>query len=157
QRAEEGNWLAAHMLPYLADPNRLDRYIATSQMGITIASLVLGAYGQSTLAPALAPWFEELGGMRGVAAQSTAAVAVLLLLTAAQMILGELVPKALALEYPTPVALYTFLPMQWSGRALAWFIVLLNGSGRVVVRLFGVSPGGHQHIHSPDELEYLIA
>jgi putative hemolysin len=157
QRAEEGNWLAAHLLPYIADAHRLDRYIATSQIGITIASLVLGAYGQSRLAPVLAPAFEGLGGMGVVAAQSAAAVTVLIVLTGAQMILGELVPKALALQYPTHVVLYTFLPMQWSGKALSWFISLLNGSGRALVGMFGISPGGHQHIHSPDEIEYLIA
>ena len=157
QKAEEGHWLAAHLFPYIADAHRLDRYIATSQIGITIASLVLGAYGQSRLAPVLAPAFEGLGGMGPVAAQSAAAIAVLVVLTGAQMILGELVPKALALQYPTQVALYTFLPMQWSGRELAWFISLLNGTGQAVVRLFGISPGGHQHIHSPDEIEYLIA
>jgi putative hemolysin len=67
------------------------------------------------------------------------------------------VPKALALQYPTHVVLYTFLPMQWSGKALSWFISLLNGSGRALVGMFGISPGGHQHIHSPDEIEYLIA
>ncbi|MSR35889.1 MAG: HlyC/CorC family transporter [Gemmatimonadetes bacterium] len=157
QRAEEGDWLAAHLLPYIANPHRLDRYIATSQIGITIASLVLGAYGQSRLAPTLVPLFEGLGGLSAAAAQSTAAVAVLLVLTALQMILGELVPKALALQYPTQVSLYTFLPMQWSGRALSWFITLLNGSGQLIVRTIGISPGGHQHIHSPDEIEYLIA
>jgi len=157
QRAEEGNWLAAHLLPYIANAHRLDRYIATSQIGITIASLVLGAYGQSRLAPVLTPLFAQLGGMGEAAAQSVAAVTVLLVLTVAQMILGELVPKALALQYPTQVSLYTFLPMQWSGKALSWFISLLNGTGQAIVRRFGINPGGHQHIHSPDEIEYLIA
>jgi CBS domain containing-hemolysin-like protein len=157
QRAEEGNWLAVHLLPYIADPHRLDRYIATSQIGITIASLVLGAYGQSRLAPLLAPLFEGLGGLSAVAADSAAAATVLVVLTGASMILGELVPKSLALQYPTHVALYTFLPMEWSLRALSWFISLLNGSGNVVTGAFGISPGGHRHIHSPDEIEYLIA
>jgi CBS domain containing-hemolysin-like protein len=157
QRAEDGDWLARHLLPYIADTKRLDRYIATSQIGITIASLVLGAYGQSRMAPALAPLFENWGGMGSVAAESAAAVTVLLALTTGAMILGELVPKSLALTYPTQVALYTFLPMQWSQRALSWFISLLNGSGEAIVKLFGMSPGGHQHIHSPDEIEYLIA
>jgi putative hemolysin len=157
QHAEDGNWLARHLLPYINDPVRLDRYIATSQIGITISSLVLGAYGQTRLAPVLVPLFAEWGGMQAATAQSAAAVTVLLALTAGAMILGELVPKSLALQYPTPVALYTFLPMQWSLRALAWFIALLNGSGRAILRLFGISSAGHQHIHSPDEIEYLIA
>ncbi len=157
QSAEDGNWLAAHLLPYIADAEQLDRYIATSQIGITISSLVLGAYGQTRLAPTLIPLFEGWGGMQSAAAESTAAITVLLLLTVALMILGELVPKSLALQYPTSVALYTFLPMQWSLKALAWFIALLNGSGQAILRVFGFNPGGHTHIHSPDEIEYLIA
>ena len=157
QRAEEGNWFAIRLLPYLTGSHRLDRYIATSQIGITISSLVLGAYGQTHLAPVMIPLFEGLGGMQEAGAQSAAFVVVLLVLTAAQMILGELVPKALALQYPTHVALYTLLPMQWSVRGFSWFISLLNGSGRAVVRLFGVKQGGHVHIHSPEEIEYLIS
>lgn len=157
QQAENGNWLARHLLPHIADAHRLDRYIATSQIGITFSSLLLGAYGQTRLAPVVRPLFESWGGMQGPAAQSAAAITVLLVLTAGAMILGELVPKSLALQYPTPVALYTFLPMQWSVRALAWFIDLLNGSGQLVLGAFGISPGGHQHIHAPDEIEYLIA
>ena len=157
QRAEEGDWLAQRLLPYLADPHRLDRYIATSQIGITISSLVLGAYGQQRLAPVLMPLFEGLAGMETVAAGTAAFVVVLLVLTVAQMILGELMPKSLALQYPTQAALYTLLPMEWSLRAFSWFISLLNGSGQAILRLFGVDQGSHAHIHSPDEIEYLIA
>ena len=157
QRAEEGNWFAIRLLPYLAGSHRLDRYIATSQIGITISSLVLGAYGQTHLAPVMMALFEGTGGMQEAGAQSAAFVVVLLVLTVVHMILGELVPKALALQYPTQVALATLLPMQWSVRGFSWFISLLNGSGRAVVRLFGVKQGGHVHIHSPEEIEYLIA
>ena len=53
--AEEGNGLAARLLPVLENPRELDRYIAASQVGITLSSLILGAYGQATLAPHLAP------------------------------------------------------------------------------------------------------
>ena len=113
QRAEEGNWFAIRLLPYLSGSHRLDRYIATSQIGITISSLVLGAYGQTQLAPVMTPLFEGMGGMQEAGAQTAAFVVVLLVLTAVQRILGELVPKALALQHPTQVALYTLLPMQW--------------------------------------------
>ena len=157
QRAEEGNWLAMRLLPYIADAERLDRYIATSQIGITITSLVLGAYGQARLAPVLTPLFQSWGGMQTVAAQSAAAGVVLMVLTTAHMILGELVPKSLALQFPTAVALSTLLPMQWSVRAFSWFIAVLNGSGLAILRVLGVRQGGHVHLHSPDEIEYLIA
>src|SRR5688572_20376804 len=101
QSAEDGNRLARALLPVLSDPARLDHYIAACQIGITISSLVLGAYGQARLAPMLLPFFATVGGMQEVAAESTAAVVVLISLTISQMVLGELVPKSLALQFPT--------------------------------------------------------
>src|SRR5678815_3756104 len=107
QLAADGNPLAAWLLPILESPAALDRYIAACQIGITLSSLVLGAYAQATLAVWLAPYFESLAGMQAVAAQSTSAVVVLLALTVGQVVFGELIPKSLALQYPTPTALYT--------------------------------------------------
>jgi len=157
QQAEDGDRLARLLLPVLTDPHRLDRYIACCQIGITISSLVLGAYGQVALQPVLAPLFERFGGMQQVAAASAAATAVLLSLTAFQMILGELVPKSLALQFPSGVARFTVVPMRWSLRLLSWFIVVLNGSGTAILHLLGVRPTGHRHIHQPDEIDYLIS
>lgn len=157
QLAEEGNPLAARLLPVLKDAARLDRYIAACQIGITLSSLVLGAYGQAKLAVSLVPLFERWGGLQQVAAQSTAAIVVLLGLTTLQVILGELVPKSIALQYPTQTALYTVLPMRWSLALLAWFIAVLNGSGVAILKLLRVPYGGHRHIHSPEEIDMLIA
>jgi CBS domain containing-hemolysin-like protein len=155
--AERRGGLARRLLPYLRDARALDRYIAACQIGITVSSLVLGAYGQARLAPALVPLLARLGDLQAVAAQSTSAVVVLIGLTVVQMVLGELVPKSLALQFPTRLALWTVVPMQWSQRLLVWFIAILNGSGVAVLRLFGFQASGHRHIHSPEELEYLIA
>ena len=157
QAAEAGNRFARMLLPVVDDAARLDRYVAICQIGITISSLVLGAYGQAALAPKLVPLFERLGGMQEVAAQSTSAAVILFGLTIAQMVLGELVPKSLALQYPTPLALYTVLPMKWSFAAMSWFVFVLNGSGTLILRLFRMRQTGHRHLHSPEEIEYLIA
>jgi CBS domain containing-hemolysin-like protein len=157
QSAEDGNRLARALLPFIDDAARLDRYIAACQIGITISSLVLGAFGQARLAPMLLPLFTGLGGMQEVAAESTAAIVVLVFLTVSQMVLGELVPKSLALQFPTALALYTVIPMKWSLRALSWFIVVLNGSGNLILRALGMRQSGHRHLHSPEEIEYLIA
>lgn len=156
QRAEEGNSLAKRLLPILTDSHRLDDYIAASQIGITLSSLIAGAYAQAKLAPVLRPLFERLGGMQEATAQSTATLVVLIGLTVFQMILGELVPKSIALQKPTKVALWTVVPMQWSLRILSGFIRVLNGSGGMILRLMGVQPAGHRHVHSPDEIEFLI-
>ncbi len=155
--AEDGNVLAARVLPVVESPHALDRYIAASQVGITLSSLILGAYGQSRLAPRIAPLFEQFLGLDADAALSTAAAVVLLVLTVLAMILGELVPKSLALQDPTRAALVTVLPMQWSLRLFAPSIALLNGSGVLLLKALGLASTGHRHVHSPEEIELLIA
>ena len=157
QLADEGNPLAAWLLPLIESPAALDRYIAACQIGITLSSLVLGAYAQRTIAVWVAPFFVEWGGLQGVAAQSTSAASVLLVLTVAQVIFAELVPKSLALQYPTQSALYTLIPMVPSLWVYRPFIMWLNGSGILLLRLLGSPSQTHRHIHSPDEIELLIA
>ncbi len=154
--AEDGNTLAAGLLPRVEDPRELDRYIAASQIGITLGSLVLGAYGQAQLSDLVEPWVIAWG-VEPAAGGSTAAAVVLVSLTVLGVILGELVPKSLALQYPTGVALGTFLPMRWSLKVFAPFIALLNGSGILLLRAIGVRNTGHRHIHSPEEIDLLIA
>jgi CBS domain containing-hemolysin-like protein len=157
QMAEEGDRLAGQMLGVLNDGVALDRYIAACQVGITISSLVLGAYAQATLAVDLAPLFARLGNLQAAAAQSAAAGVVLVLLTILQMVLGELVPKSLALQFPTKAARWTVLPLLASLKLLRWPISLLNGSGAAILRALRMPTHGHAHIHSPTEIEYLIA
>ena len=157
QMAADGNALAAWLLPVLQSPASLDRYIAACQIGITLSSLVLGAYAQATFAVWLQPTFASLAGLQDVAAQSTSTVVVLLVLTVGQVIFAELVPKSLALQYPTHTALYTLIPMAGSLWIYRPFIKWLNGTGLLLLRLIGASPQAHRHIHSPDEIELLIA
>jgi CBS domain containing-hemolysin-like protein len=155
--AEDGNFLAARILPVVDDAHELDRYIAASQVGITLSSLILGAYGQAALAPRLAPLIERFWLLDPATAHSSAAIIILLVLTTFAMILGELVPKSLALQFPTRTALATVLPMQWSLRLFSWSIKFLNGSGIAILKLFGVPSTGHRHVHSPEEIALLIA
>lgn len=155
--AEDGHALAARLLPVLEDPRQLDRYIAASQVGITLSSLILGAYAQAILAPRAAPLIVHWFGIDELGAGRIAALVLLVALTVLSVILGELVPKAIALQYPTQTALFTVLPMQWSLRGYAWLIALLNGSAIVILRLFGVPSTGHRHVHSPEEIALLIA
>ena len=94
----------ARILPVLEDPRALDRYIAASQVGITLSSLILGAYAQASIAPRIAPLL-EVACLRPDTALSTSAVVVLLALTTLAMIAGELIPKSLALHNPTLTAM----------------------------------------------------
>ena len=156
QRADQGSRLARKLLPALADASTVDRYVAACQIGITFSSLLLGAYGQSVIAPAIVPMFERFGSMQSAAAHSTATIAVLIVLTVLQMILGELVPKSVALQAPVRAALWTVTPMRLSLKLFAWFIWLLNGSGLLVLRLFGIRNSEHKGEHSAEEIEALI-
>jgi putative hemolysin len=155
--AEDGSRSARRLLPYIQEPAALDRYVSASQIGITISSLGLGAFAQSAfgipLSDALAGRFHLDAG----SAISTAQVIILVILSAVQVIFAELVPKALALQHPTEVALATVWPMQWSLLIFRPFIALLNGTATIVARLVGVQAGSHRHIHSPEEIELLFA
>jgi magnesium and cobalt exporter, CNNM family len=155
--AEDGDAWAARLLPVLEDPRALDRYIAASQVGITLCSLILGAYGQATLAPRLMPLVGRFERLQPSTVESASAAIVLIFLTTLAVILGELVPKSLALQNPTRTALFTVLPMQWSIRVFSWSIALLNGSGVLLLRALRLPSTGHRHVHSPEEIALLIA
>lgn len=156
QLAEEGNHLAMRLLPVIDDTGKLDRYISICQIGITISSLVLGAFGQSRLAVELTPLFASFGAIGPASAQSVAAIVVLVVLTVLQVVFAELIPKSLALQFSEKSALFTVVPMKWSAFIFSWFIVILNGSSQAVLRLLRVPQGGHRHIHSPEEIDILL-
>lgn len=155
--AEDGHPLAIRVLPVIEDPRELDRYIAACQVGITLSSLIAGAYAQAALAPPAAPLLIRWAGLEEATALQVSAIAILLILTVLSVILGELVPKAVALANPTQTLIYTVIPMQWSLRVYAWLILVLNGSGNLVLRAFGLANTGHRHVHSPEEIALLIA
>jgi CBS domain containing-hemolysin-like protein len=156
QLAEEENRLACWLMPILDRPVLLERYIAACQIGITVSGLVLGAYAQATIARGLTPWVAWAGFAENTAGTLSVAI-VLLLLTVAQVIFAELVPRSLALRYPTPAALYAVIPMAPSMWLFRPFITWLNATGLVLRRLVGAPPKAHRHIHSPEEIELLIA
>jgi len=157
QLAEEGGRLAARLLPIVENPAELDRAIAACQIGITVSSLVLGAYGQATLAPLLAPLFAQLGGWSLATAESSAAVAVLIALTFLHMILGELLPKSIALEFPTQTSVLSALPLAWSLKLFSPLVSLFNGSGLLLLRLLRVRATRHHHVHTPGEIDLLLS
>lgn len=156
QMADDGNRLAKMMLRIINDHHRLDNYIAASQVGITLSSILLGIYGQQSIAPRIEPLLSGFAGE--AAAAGSSAVIVLIFLTTLQVIFGELLPKTIAIQYPERVALATALPMRWSADILLKpLIVVLNGSGRLILRMLNISSSGeHTHIHSPEEIVLLV-
>jgi CBS domain containing-hemolysin-like protein len=172
QMAGSGNRFAKMLLPIVEDTQALDRYVAACQLGITASSLVLAAYGQSVLAAWLVEplmqileWISPLVGQVGISsdtlgqalATSIAVTTVLLLLTFLQVVLGELLPKSIAVQFPERMALATVAPVKWSVfimRPLIWFF---NGSGNLILRIMGVEiQPEHTHVHSPEEIEILV-
>jgi len=152
--AEEGNTTAKKLLPHLKDAQSLDRYVAACQIGITISSLVLGAYGKGQMAHYLRPYLSEVPGVN---VDQLTTIVVLLGLTIFHVVLGELVPKAVALRYPEKLALALTYPMLFSLAIYGWSIKVLNGSGNLILALFRIPPAGHRHVHSPEELERLVS
>lgn len=155
--AEEGNRIAQLLLPIVEDPRRLDTYVAACQIGITASSLTLGYYGQAALTPIIAPLVARLGDVSQTAIQSVVATGTLLFLTTLQVILGELVPKNIGVQYPERLALLTAVPMRWSMALFQPFIWLFNGSGQLILKILGLTPTTeHAHMHSPEEIKFLV-
>lgn len=151
EQADAGSGAAQTLSAVLRDPHRLDDYVAACQVGITLSSLISGAYGQSALAPLLTPYLGPVGG------EAAAAVVVLLIITALQVVLGELLPKTIALRYPERLALLLLRPMQFSLWLFRPLITLLNGSAAALLRSLGLQgEHSHTHVHSPEELQDLF-
>lgn len=163
QMAAQGDSLAKMLLPYLEDSRKLDRYVAACQVGITISSLVLGAYAQGAIAERLVePLSGALAGVVSPAAaarlsQSIAVIGVLVLITALQVIIGELFPKSLAIQYPEGMARAVVWPMRISLVLFALPIWLFNGSAILLLRLLGRENRGEGgRAHSAEEIELLV-
>jgi CBS domain containing-hemolysin-like protein len=154
---EDGNPTAARLLPVVEDPQRLNRYIAASQVGITLSGLALGAYAGAVISPVVAPIIVRVSPFAPNNGESLASAIVLVSLTILSVIIGEMVPKTVALRYPTEIALLTTRPMLWSARAYAWFIVILDRSAAILRQLLRVPTATHRHIHSPEEIGLMIA
>lgn len=147
EAAEGGNRPASRLLAIMADPTRLDAYVAACQIGITLSSLVAGAYGQAQLTPLLEPTLGSIGG------RGAAVLIVLVAITATQVVLGELLPKTAALRYPEQLAMATLVPMQVSQAVFRPLVAAFNGSAFKLMKLWNLQVDHtHAHVHSPEEL-----
>ncbi len=136
----------------------LDRYIAGSQVGITLASLALGWIGEPTLAKILQPLLQDMFPNTAVVIAHSIAVGVAFaIITFLHVILGELVPKSLALQKAEETALFVARPMRVVVALFRPLIWSLNGLGNLLLRLVGLEPAGeHASVHSSKELGLLV-
>lgn len=156
-QAGQGSLLAERVLRILEDPKRQDRFIATTQIGISVASLGLGMYGEQVLAA----WFaERLAPLesRWIAAHALASIVAVAILTYLHIVIGEMVPKALALQRADRTVLYVAPPILVLEKALYPLVVGLNAVGNGILRLIGVPRRevDTERYHTTEELQYII-
>jgi putative hemolysin len=137
---------------------KLDDAIAATQLGITFASLALGWIGEPALAHLIEPLFVSLPHVWGVALSHAIAVAMAFLsITFMHVVLGELAPKAIALQRAEDVALIVAAPLLTFGHLFRPFIRAMNNAGNWVVRLLRLPPVSARHlVHSVDEISMLV-
>ncbi len=155
QLAQEGN---ASAIAVQRAVERLDSYIASTQLGITLASLGLGWVGE----PAVARLFEPLLSLlppswADPVGRSIVAVLAFGLVTSFHIVLGELVPKSIALQRPEATALVVTRPVSLFRAIFRPVVFVMKSVGNWTVRLLGFEPASaHTNVHSPEELEMLV-
>jgi putative hemolysin len=152
-----GDGLATSLLPILETPRRLDEYIATCQIAITFSSLILGAYTETNIGPGWAAILVEHFKIDHLVAESIAAIAILIIFTLLQILIGELLPKSVSLQHSERIALFMYWPLRITSVILRPFIWLFNGSGVALLKLLGVPASSHRHVHSLEEISLLLA
>ena len=138
--------------------DNLDRTIAATQLGITLASIALGWIGEPAVAKLLEPVFAVIPHTwRGVTSHSVAFGLGFLLITFLYVVFGELIPKTVALQIPDRAALWVATPLVMFARAARPLIFLMNGTGNAILRWIGFEPAsGREMLHSVEELALLI-
>ncbi|MBX9669023.1 MAG: hemolysin family protein, partial [Candidatus Obscuribacterales bacterium] len=134
--AQSGSARARQVMTILKEPIKQDRYIATSQVGITVASLGLGMYGEQVLAHWLETLFGTLDFAHVVGIHAIASAVALLLLTYFHIVLGEMVPKSLALQRSESLILWLVVPMTFFMRLFWPIIIALNGASNFLLKTF---------------------
>ncbi len=158
RKAQDGHRLARLVQRVLDDPKQQDRYIATAQLGITVASLGLGMYGEHVLAD----WvYGRLGGHglpQWLASHGVASGVAVGILTYFHIVIGEMVPKSVALQYAEQLALWITPPMLWIRNALFPFVIVLNVLGNQVLKIIGVNRQAQNadQYYTAEELQLIV-
>jgi CBS domain containing-hemolysin-like protein len=157
-QAAQGNRLAQRVARVLEDPREQGRYIATTQVGITLASLGLGMYGEHVLAEWIAAWLAPYDDSPWIAAHALASGVALGILTYMHIVLGEMVPKGLALQSADTTVLYVSPVIEALGVAIKPLVVALSAAGTALLRVVGIrrQEADAERYHTPEELEYIV-
>ena len=153
QRLAESSRRGRRLASLTADPNR---FLAAVQVGVTLAGFVSAGFGAAQIAPELAQPLISAGLAEGVA-QTLAFVVITVLIAYLSLVLGELVPKRIALQRVEKVALFAAAPIDFIARLSRPFIVALSFSTNLIVRIFGIDPTAGKESISGEELRDLVA
>jgi putative hemolysin len=152
---QQGKTGARAVKQALEDP---DRFIAATQLGITIASLGLGWLGEPALGGLIEPIVSLLPQeWVGLASHSISAAIAFAAITFLHVVVGELMPKSIALQRPEATALVVAQPTLITEIIFKPAIWALNGTGNFLLRLMGMrAASGHEMVHSVEELKMLV-
>ncbi|MGI9196820.1 MAG: hemolysin family protein [Candidatus Nanopelagicales bacterium] len=148
-QGRRGRWLAA----LTAQPNR---FLAAVQVGVTLMAVVSAAFGEARITPYLEPVFEGWG-ISATWADILAFIVVALAIAFVTIVIGELVPKRLALQRPEATALVLSGPLELVARVMRPFIWLLSVSTNAIVRLLGGNPEAGKEQITGEELRDIVA
>ncbi len=142
----------------LGDPRRQDRFIATAQLGITAASLGLGMYGEHVVADWILGYLQQRNWLSIATAHTVASILAVTILTYFHIVLGEMVPKSLALTHARATVLWIAPIMRAIQLAFYPLVVGLNGMGNGLLRLFGVdrARGTSEQYRTPEEIAHIV-
>jgi putative hemolysin len=150
--ARNGSGGARCALDLAAEPGR---FLSTVQTGITLISIINGAFSGASLGAPIAERFEHAG-----IAQSTAHTLgfglVIVLITFVSLVIGEIVPKQIALRSPEPIAALVARPMKWLSKITAPFVWLLDRSSLGIFKLLGLDRESKNHV-TAEELHLVVA
>lgn len=151
QWANEGDTKASAALEFVNEPNRL---LSTVQLGITLIGILSGAFGGATIAGALAVFIRSIPWLASYS-DAIALAVVVLIITYLSLVIGELVPKRLALNNPERIAMFMAGPMRVISAIGSIFIKVLSLSTEGVLRLIRVRPSG-ESVVTEEEINVLI-
>lgn len=152
QLVAEGNKKAVLAKKVVSD---LDYYLSACQLGITVTALGLGALGKPTVERLLYPVFNYLDVPASISSIASYAIA-FILVTFLHVVVGEMAPKTLAIQFSEKLTLMLAPSLYWFGKIMYPFIWALNGASRVILRGFGVKPAEHDQAYSEDEIKIIM-
>jgi CBS domain containing-hemolysin-like protein len=157
-RAARRDPLAKIVRGILRDPGRQVRFIATAQIGITLASLGLGMYGEHVVANGILSVLGPSPWSRWLAVHGFASVVAVAILTYFEIVLGEMLPKSLALQTAERLALWLTPVVLWIQTILYPVVLTLNGIGALLLKPLGITPHADtaDQYYTSEELQLIV-